>query len=463
MSESKSRVRTRLVPCPLAKTTILGYIQSRSNVNAPWNLPGTPVSYNGIGSLGYPGLTAERTWDETHGRPPYKTGGPFQSIKINSCQASVNDSTLVSLAPVLAKGTYVRGDNLQRYVGGFRPPFEQSFGIGFDIVPYTNFLTQNSSLFPDLSGYGDQAYAKLRPQLEQVGGGVALAELRDLPGMLRTTSRGFHEIWKAYASSTKVKPLLRRSSKIMQPKKAADHFLNHQFGWVPFLKDLRGFHNTFANLEILIAKISNENNRFIRKRATISQSVQDVSVAAPTSGNLLFPNTSLNGTDYNIGGPFWYMFDRVTTTVTASGKFRYYRPEFDLTREDYSSAMNEIRRQMTLYGVRISPSNIYKATPWTWAIDWITNAGKLIDRANDYLVDSVASQYLFVSCHMKKERILVQVLPFKSGHTILSFSRHFDTKQRQAADSPYGFNLSLSNLTARQIAIAGALGISRYP
>jgi hypothetical protein len=403
--------------------------------------------------LGYPGLKAERTWDETHGRAPYRTGGPFQSIKIVSCEPSVNTQT-TQLDPVLFKGTYVRGDNLERFVGGFKPPSDLDFGSGFNIAPFSQYLSKNSPLVQDLSSWGDTAYAKLRPKLEQASGGVFLAELRDLPHMLKTTAHGFHDVWKAMGGKT--------LGKIMQPKKTADHFLNHQFGWVPFLNDLDGFYKTFVNTEILISKLTAQNNQWVRKRATLSKSVTSSIYINPTSGNKMYPTTYMDTTAWCNGGPFWMVQDVTTTTVSASGKFRYYRPEFDLTREDYSSALRSIQRQLTLYGVRISPSNIYKATPWTWALDWISNAGKLIDRANDYLLDSVASQYLFVSCETKKERQFIQVLPFKTKHMICVFSRHFDVKQRQEDASPYGFNLSVANLTPRQLAIAGALGITRW-
>jgi hypothetical protein len=456
MPDNKSRVRDRAIPVPHGPVlTRLGWKESRSNLSQPWTkIPGSDVYYNGVGALGYPGLYIERTWDETHGHFPYKTGGPFKSIKIDSCKTSVNDVPQ-KFSEVVGSGIFVRNDNLERYVGGFMLPTDLQFGSGFSITPYSTILSPTSSHFVNLSGYGDSAYAKLRPKLEQASGGVFLAELSDLPHMLKTTSKGFHDIWKSIGGKT--------VSRIMQPKKTADHFLNHQFGWVPFLNDLDSFYKTFRDTEILVAKLTAQNNQWVRKRATIAESVS-VSLVPPgvISGNILFPNTSLNGTDYNNGGPFYYLVDRTTTTVSASGKFRYYRPEFDMTREDYSSALRSIQRQLTLYGLRISPSNIYKATPWTWAIDWVSNAGKFIDRANDYLLDSVASQYLFVSCHTKKERILVQFLPFKSRHTILSFSRSIDIKQRQEDASPYGFNLSVANLTPRQLAIAGALGITRW-
>lgn len=473
MSDNKSRVRTRLVPAPSAVTTPLGYFQSRNSLSSPWNAPNFFQSYSGIGGRGYPGLTCERTWDENHGHPPYRSGGPFQSIKINSCQPNLNNVN-VQLEPVLAKGTYMRGDNLERYVGGFMPPTSSDFGSGFDITPFDNFLKKDSPLLVDLSTYGDQAYAKLRPKLEQASGLVFLAEFGDTPRMLKTTGSAFQNLWRTAIGSRKAaakgfhdtwKFLGGRTvGRIMRPKPVADHFLNHQFGWVPFLNDLEGFYKTYSDMEVLIAKLTAQNNQFVRKRATIAKSETIALVGSNpfVSGNICFPNTYMDSTAWCNGGPFHYLVDRTTTTITASGKFRYYRPEFDLTRTDYSSAMRSIQRQLTLYGLRISPSNIYKATPWTWAADWISNAGKLIDRANDYLLDSVASQYLFVSSHVKKERLLIQIIPFKNAYTILSFSRHFDVKQRQEDASPYGFNLSVSNLTARQLAIAGALGITRW-
>lgn len=185
-------------------------------------------------------------------------------------------------------------------------------------------------------------------------------------------------------------------------------------------------------------------------------------------GTKVFPNSSFDqdnrwntNVSWFLQPASWQLFDITKNFVTGVGKFRFYRPEFDRDIADYTSVIKTLQRRMTIYGLRINPSNIYKATPWTWAIDWVSKVGDHVDHLNDILVDSVACEYAYVMRHQVKIRRFIQTLPFASGTVRLQFDRIVDTKQREGALSPYGFGLTLANLTPRQIAIAGALGITR--
>lgn len=447
MSTGKTRTRSRVTPLPKSGSILLGKYERRTNLNSPW-VPATDppsASYDTTG-LAYPGLKAQITRDETHSGPPYREGGPFRSLTIVSCEP---------FAPVVGYGTYYRLDGLRRYIGGFRPPTNSQWGTDLAVTPYSSTLSLNSPHFPAIGTWGDKAYNKTKPKLEKAGVGVALAELRDMPRMALTSSKFFHEIWKKYGGS-RVNP--------MAPKKAADHFLNHQFGWVPFLSDMKRIIYTYQDSTEHINRLTAENGRWIRKRVTLAEEKSYV-FRSWTQGVGLFPNTSFTSSFapwLPLSETYWTVFDEVTTSIKASGRFRYYRPEFDATKPDYSSALNNVARQMSLYGVRVSPSNIYKATPWTWAIDWFSNVGDYVDRANDYLVDSITAQYLYLMQHQTIRRVFMQVLPFNTGTVVLRFERLIDTKQRTEASSPYGFSLSWDQLTPRQVAIAGALGISRW-
>jgi hypothetical protein len=166
--------------------------------------------------------------------------------------------------------------------------------------------------------------------------------------------------------------------------------------------------------------------------------------------------------DYFNGLPTWEVTEEIQSHAYAVGRFRYYLPEFDASKPEYFSAWNTGMRQLTLYGMRVSPSNVYRAIPWTWAIDWVTNVGDHVDFLSDMATDSVACDYLFVMQHVTKTMKVHQILPFKfSGLQELTFSRVIETKQRQKGGGPYGFSLTWDQLTPRQVAIAGALGIRR--
>lgn len=447
MPTNISRTRRRLTPAYYGSPFYLGYYQNWSVPNQRWSDPYGHVLRN-PGS--YPSLEmGQCTVDETHAGPPYLTGGPFSSIRVKTC------------VPPLGKtgnGVYMRRDNLARYVGNFGIPDDDDWGGGMSMNSLTPYLATPTTHYPSMAGWGDKAYSRSKPKLEKAGAGVFLAELRDAPRMIRGTSEFFHDIWKGLGGNL--------NSKTMGPKKVSDHFLNHQFGWIPFLSDLRKFYNAFDQADNHIHWLVKQNGQWSNRRVTLKSDITRERLSI-NAGFEMFPDSGVFSSPWSpwyrvAEGPYWEVFEEVHTSITASGKFRYYRPEFDETLPDHRSALNSMKRQLTLYGARINPSNIYKATPWTWAIDWVSNLGDLVDRANDSLVDSVATQYLFVMHHQKRIRRYVQHLPFSSGHVQLQFVRIVETKQRQEGTSPYGFSLTLGDLTPRQFAIAGALGISRY-
>jgi len=435
-----SRVRRNTVPIPKGGQLQMGYYNPAITSGGKfreWSSSKIQLqNYN----FTAPYLKAQVTMDNKHGGPPYKEGGAFRTLRIEYCSP---------YRGIYGRGTYPRNDGLMRYVGGFGPPDDTKFGGDLPVGDLSICLASNSSLFPDMTGMGDKGYALAKPKLEKASGFVFVAEARDIPKMLKTTSQGFHDIWKAMGGS--------QISKVMQPKKLADQFLNHQFGWSPFLGDLRRFDNVIQNAHSLNSQLTRNNGQAIRRRVTLG-SGSTSRVILGGNGVVLGPGLA---NDYFSGTPTWQTIELEEFETYAVGRFRYYRPEFDSANPDYLSAWNVAMRQMTLYGLRPSPSNIYKATPWTWAVDWVSNFGDHIDYLTDIALDSISCSYFYVMHHRKVTRRFIQTLPFISGMKTLQFDRVIESKQRQEGAGPYGFSLTWDQLTPRQIAIAGALGISR--
>lgn len=458
MAIQKSRHRTHIDPFPVPgnKPILLGYFQDKQ-ANGQWGNP-YGHTYAQYSSIDLPGVRAKAMWDEVHKGPPFDSGGPMRSIHIE-CAAPFGMPA--------GKGTYVHPNGNKRYVGGFMMPGISAFGPNAANLFYgssfnTALLYTNSQFSPSLASWGSKAWSNTAPRLEKAGGAVFLAELRDIPHMLKTTSRLFRDIWrKTWVSSNAAKRLYE--SRIMQPKVAADHFLNHQFGWRPFHSDLSSFYDTMVNARTIIDRLSDENGLWIRNRATLKDDSTATSLGGG-QGMYLFPNTSFtNSWDFWFTGqPTYEVWEESTTHITSVGKFRYYRPEFDRDDSGYFSLISRLRRQMTIYGLRISPSNIYKATPWTWAADWVSDAGRYVSRLNDIVVDSVASKYLYVTERKVLMRHYRATLPFANGTLVLHWTMLKRTIAREEASSPYGFGLTLANLTPRQLAIAGALGLTRF-
>lgn len=411
----------------------------------PFEYPSAPLTYR------------QATWDSIHKGPPYKDGGDFASVKIEMDANSIKGQGTYK-EPTSHNGPHV--PKIWKYVGGFNRPI---FGWETSMLPsYMAIGTESpydSGFIQSVEDIGAEAYDRLRPRLEKAGGSVFLAEARDLPRMLETTAANFNLGWKSLGGNTST-PYMSGS------KRASDNFLNHQFGWVPFISDLIKFDKVYRNSKDYIARITRENGTWVRKARSIDQTESQVVVRTGDQGGIPWRFEFLSMCDPVIlpGGNYWhYRYTQVLRTSTrtwATGSFKYYRPEFDDTLADFESAWNRTYRLLTVYGVRVNPSVLYQMCPWSWLVDWFTNIGAIIDRAVQWATDAVVSRWMFLMHSTTTTLDHIVTVNWKSGSRSMVWQNKIYTKLRQQASTPYSFSLG-GPLTARQLAILSALGISR--
>jgi hypothetical protein len=280
--------------------------------------------------------------------------------------------------------------------------------------------------------------------------------------MLKQTARSFHNIWKDMVREKHNLPWQ------MQPKRVADEFLNNQFGWVPFVNDIRQMADAVIFSDQYIRDLTAMNNQWMKRGAILEESEKSshlkrvYSFGCEPGGFEIESLCKQMTVDGNACFGYYDVFARTITRAWAEGSFKFYLPEFDASSmPSYNSAWSTVNRHLDLYGLRLNPSTLYKATPWTWLVDWFTEVGKRIDDVNSVYFDGVVSKYLYVMHHMKREIVSSHYLNFWSGGLNVSWSRYLETKQRKASSSPFAFAPALPDLTARQFSILAALGLSK--
>lgn len=458
MSTTTNRVRRRVIPHFKSGLVKVGYFNPFDTNTGKFHA--AQIQVQNV-NFNQPFYSAQITMDELHAGPPYRSGGPFRTLKMVSS---------IPYYGIFGVGTRVRSDGMMRYVGGFGPPDTGQWGS--DMAGWSSLnvnLIPESSMIPSMAGWGSKVWDKTQPRIERASGLVALAEARDIPRTLQGTSQAFHESWAAMGGlTTQTGQIFTRDFRkgkqrdaqklIMKPKGLADKFLNLQFGWIPFLSDLKDFDNVIQNSHIYISNLTRRNDKWTRRRVTLKDDMTVVKLNSGTGVNLSPGLTN----DYFSSTPTWELVEETHTKVTGVGCFKFYRPEFDADLPNFNSGWNGAMRHLAIAGVRINPSNLYRATPWSWAADWMLGIDKYIDRLTGLYFDGHATKYCYAMQSVQKIRKFRQVLPFITGGTVvLEFSRIVDTKQREVAASPFGYSLSWNSLTPRQLAIAAALGLSR--
>lgn len=382
--------------------------------------------------------SGEGTWDELHPGPPYRTGGPFKRFTFTDAIEKRHTSTYYGwISPTIG----------YKYEGGFIPilrmhdidPVYSPTNLAGAVNSYDGLLHASG----DVSSYGPQGWNKFRPGNPTADAGVFLGELREVPRMLKGTAEYFHKLWRSMGGSMSA----------FAPKTVADAWLNTQFGWRPFLSDLRKFYETQQNLDKLLKQIVRDNGRWIRRKGTVKRTVEaaTVSQSATTSG--IWP--VLESVYYSTSGSAG---SRTVSKVTSQnvwfeGAFRYWIP-------DTSSVIWKARATAELFGLMPSPSLIWNLTPWSWLVDWCSNVGTNISNMSTGYADNLAAKYAYIMGTTQVDLRVISTASFKQGYLYDTFTYPITWKRRDAA-SPFGFGLDSDNFSLRQLSILTALGITR--
>lgn len=267
-----------------------------------------------------------------------------------------------------------------------------------------------------------------------------------------------------------------------------NEYLNIEFGWKPFVNDLKKFYKLQVTLDQRLQWLIAHNGTRIRgsrKKVEVhTDSVELEGILDHPWGHLgdvsHGGNEALEG--YYVGGPtgcadldLWnfsgqcdYRLEKFKSTTTwGCGTFQYYVP-------DIGSSQWTERAKKALFGSNPTPSSLWELLPWSWLIDWFANVGDIASNFsknavdNETLTDAYVMRtvelrtYITISNHWDAFSNTVFGLDysFPAGYDSVNYLRYERNKLRQQA-SPYGFGLSWPDFTARQLAILAALGMIR--
>jgi hypothetical protein len=229
-------------------------------------------------------------------------------------------------------------------------------------------------------------------------------------------------------------------------KRAGSEYLNVEFGWKPFISSLQDFAHAVVDSETLINDYVAGANRGIRVATTLS----DEQKIGQWYGRFT-PSPSNSG---GIGFLDGSVTERVFQKTWFEGMFTYYLPLGNGLGDKLSRHASLARK---LLGNPLSVETVWNVSPWSWAADWVSNTGDVMAANSALGTDGLVLKYGYVMSHTGKETMMSAS---NSKCPVVSSRRIVETKVRRAA-TPYGFGVDLDGLSARQVAILAALGLSR--
>lgn len=280
----------------------------------------------------------------------------------------------------------------------------------------------------ELDSFGTTAIARTAPTNPAFDMATALAELhRDgIPSMVGSS-------------------LFYRDSANLA-RAAGSEYLNVEFGWEPLIRDVRGFASAVKNSEQILDSYRKGSDHKIRK--AYDGDIQDETRTYIGSGILAVPAfTSGPGTvSQSKRSRQWFR-----------GAFRYHIPSSD-------SQVGKMKQWASmadhLLGVKVTPETLWNIAPWSWAADWFGTTGDVLANVSNLGRDGLVLQYGYSMAHSVIETRITATFTQRYGQTgSCSRFTQKEYKQRRPA-TPYGFGINLQTLSAKQIAIIAALGLS---
>jgi len=364
------------------------------------------------------------TWKRYLSNNLISQGGPqspFGTAQSASCTDDVGyplqhslliEKTHCSCIPL--NGTYLPGPNRREY-NNWIPS-----GLSTAMAHVTD------AGYPAPAGLATTLLARTNPGRSVVSLPVFIAELRDLPSMVRHAGES----------------IIKRTRRKNLPKDVSEDILVWEFGWKPLFSDLR----KMLDFQATVSRRERELNRLyskggLRRRMTLGRSgrelvVPDTTIASDLS--LLIRVKSIQYTKRNSWGTVRWQ----PTHLPSLGDLANLR---------------KLARS-AVFGGDIQAVDAWNIIPWTWLIDWFTNCGDFLEAYNNRVPCKPVNVCIMTTTETQfaKSRIDQYTVSFQGG----SSSGHRITKSRYIGGP--GLDATLPFLNGRQLSILSALAIQRH-
>lgn len=268
---------------------------------------------------------------------------------------------------------------------------------------------------------------------------------------------------ETYTDGLPLAPLTRTwKAEVDAAKAAGSEFLNVVFGWAPLVSDITSLSNAAVKAHATILQYERDSGKQVRrtyKFKSVKDTTSETLIASNTGGKIAGGAQTM----WDLSGPTGYVTKKVETFRDQwfSGAFTYHLPsDFD-SRNALGDAASEAQK---ILGQPLSPDTIWELTPWSWAIDWFSNAGDYIHNLHAFNSNGLVMRYGYMMEHtiVKHTYTLSDACLYGRGgrSRVPPLVLVTESKKRIHAN-PFGFGLTWSGLSSLQLSILAALGISR--
>ena len=252
-------------------------------------------------------------------------------------------------------------------------------------------------------------------------------------------------------------------------KSLGSEYLNYQFGWAPLQNEVNSVVNAARHHRDIMKNYRHNEGRNIHRRFDFP-TVHDAwtkEVLAPPAFQPL--NTTYLAAGALTGNTVLVTCEKVRKRWF-EGCFTYGGPS---KTDSFGRAIGFGSEADAVYGLSLSPDVLWNLTPWSWAVDWFTNAGDVIHNVTNfalaglvmrygYMMEETTSTY-FTEYSDTNWNTLIKKSPKKVGSTREGNCKRGEitVHKSRCPANPFGFGVGWEGLSPTQLAITAALGITR--
>lgn len=299
---------------------------------------------------------------------------------------------------------------------------------------------------PSLDSFGTTAISRVAPTNPNAELGQALGEIvkdQRLPSIPGVSS------WK---------------NRVNALRSLGSEFLNVEFGWLPLVSDIKNTGNSVRFSRDILDQYERDSGKSVRRQFSFpideSESSRDLGEYQPAAqpfGADGWPSKYRN--PENGYGPM-----QLTQTIKVSSRM-WFSGCFTYALPNQSDSWSGVRRNAAeadkLFGITLTPDIVWELTPWSWAIDWFSNTGDVVNNVTNFALQGLVMRYGY----MMHENVIEITNQFKPnskywGGTFFPPSKKIISSKRRQEANPFGFGIGWEGLSPTQLAIAAAVGIT---
>jgi len=226
-------------------------------------------------------------------------------------------------------------------------------------------------------------------------------------------------------------------------KAAGGEYLNVVFGWIPLIGAIRDFAITVENSDKIIRKYQEDANHVIKR--SYHWPVEREEKTLDTSFSMTPP------IGFFVGGQRHQVVEH---RQWFEADYIYYLPTGGSTNDKFRRYGSYARK---LLGVRLTPEVLWNLAPWSWAADWFGNVGDVMTNISNLGTDGLVLENGYLMSHTSKV-----TTDFGTFNGLFQKSIRTEEQKLRWPATPYGFGVAFDSLSAKQVAIISALGLSRW-